>query len=158
MVDFSRLSVNWRRWAPGLGGGDIQVRTDCEDCVICFETDDYSVHLRDDGNWWTVDTVNDRGQRRSGEAKLSNFALAEKYLIWDWATTVRSDLASGPLGADLAAQGFAPDVEVSEADSRYKVCSDNGCAILSMVNATIFSHLIDKSVNEIELMVTAGQI
>jgi hypothetical protein len=56
-----------------LGGGDIRITTDCEDCVICFGTDDYSVHLRDDGNWWIVDTVNDRGQRRSGEAKLSNF-------------------------------------------------------------------------------------
>ena len=95
------------------------------------------MHLRDDGNWWIVDTVNDRGQRRSGEAKLSNFDLAEKYLIWDWATTVRSDLASGPLGADLATQGFAPDVDVSEVDSRYKICSNDGCAILSVVNATI---------------------
>jgi hypothetical protein len=69
---------------------------------------------------------------------------------------VRSDLASGPLGADLATQGFAPDVEVSEVDSRYKICSNDGCAILSVVNATIFSHLIDKSVDEIELMVTVG--
>lgn len=156
MVDFARLSANWRRWAPGLGGGNIDITTDCEDCLICFKTDDYSVHLRDDGEWWIVDTVNDRGQRRSGNAKLSNFNLAEKYLIWNWATTVRSDLASGPLGADLAQLGFAPNVEVSEVDTKYKICANDDCAILSVVNATIFSHLMDKSVDEIENMVTAG--
>lgn len=156
MVDFSRLSANWHRWAPGLGGGNIVVTTDCDDCLICFQTDDYSVHLREDENWWIVDTVNDRGQRRSGEATLSNFDLAEKYLIWDWATTVRSDLASGSLGADLAKQGFAPGIEVSKVDTKYKICSDDDCAILSAVNATIFSHLMDKSVVEIEQMVTQG--
>ncbi|MGV0043412.1 hypothetical protein ACRU43_02275 [Mycobacterium colombiense] len=156
MADFSRLSANWRRWAPGLGGGDIDVTTDCDDCLICFKTDDYSVHLREDENWWIVDTVNDRGQRRSGDAKLSNFDLVERYLIWDWATTVRSDLASGPLGADLAKKGFAPGVEVSKVDTKYKICSNADCAILSAVNATIFSHLLDKSVVEIEQMVTRG--
>jgi hypothetical protein len=114
--------------------------------LICFKAGDYSVHLREEANWWIVDTVNDRGQRRSGDAKLSNFDLVERYLIWDWATAVRSDLASGPpLGADLAKQGFAPDVEVSKVDTKYKICSHNDCAILSAVNATIFSHLSNKS-------------
>ncbi|OMC27616.1 hypothetical protein A5739_17480 [Mycobacterium colombiense] len=80
--------------------------------------------------------------------------MAEKYLIWNWATSVRSDLASGPLGADLAQLGFAQNVEVSEVDSKYKICSNDDCAILSVVNATIFSHLMDKSVDEIENMVT----
>lgn len=156
MVDFSRLSANWYRWAPGIGGGDIRVTTDCEDCLVSFRTDDYSVHLRDDGHWWVVDTVNDRGQRRTAAAKLSNFELTEKYLIWDWATTARADLAAGPLGADLAKQGFAPSVEVSEVETKYKICSNDGCAILSTVNATIFSHLMDRSVDEIEKMVTAA--
>lgn len=156
MVELARLSANWRRWAPGLGGGNIDITTDCEDCEICFRTDDYSVHLHHDENWWIVDTVNDRGQRRKGDAKLSSFDLAEKYLIWDWATTVRSELASGPLGADLAKQGFAPNVKVSEVDTKYKICLENECAILSMVNATIFSHLMNRSVDEVEQMVTAG--
>lgn len=155
MVDFSRLSVNWQRWAPGLGGGNAYATIECEDCQICFRTDDYSVHLHHDENWWIVDTVNDRGQRNNGYAKLSNFDLAEKYLIWDWATTVRSDLASGPLGADLAQQGFAANVKVSEVDANYKICLGNECAILSMVNATIFSHLMNRSVDEIEQMVAA---
>ncbi|ORA07662.1 hypothetical protein BST14_26830 [Mycobacterium arosiense ATCC BAA-1401 = DSM 45069] len=82
--------------------------------------------------------------------------MAEKYLIWNWATTVRSDLASGPLGADLAQQGFAPDVDVSEVDTKYMICSNGACAILSLVNATIFSHLMDRSVGEIEDLVNAN--
>ncbi|OBE93941.1 hypothetical protein A5775_12725 [Mycobacterium sp. 852002-10029_SCH5224772] len=81
--------------------------------------------------------------------------MTEKYLIWDWATTVRTDLASGPLGADLAKQGFASNVEVSQVDTKYEICSNDDCAILSAVNATIFSHLMDRSVDEIEKMVTA---
>ncbi|CAG6915874.1 hypothetical protein PICSAR240_03871 [Mycobacterium avium subsp. paratuberculosis] len=154
MVDFSRLSVNWHRWGPAIGGGNIGVTTECEDCTIRFTSTDYSVHVREEQTWWVVDTVNDRGQRRNAAAKLSNFELAEKYLIWDWATTARSDLASGRLGADLAKQGFAPKIEVSKIDTKYKICSGNDCAILSEVNATIFSHLIDKSVDQIERLIT----
>jgi hypothetical protein len=149
-VDFSRLIEHWRRWAPGIGGGNIAVTTDCDDCRILFHSDDYSVHLRNDGSWWAVDTVNDRGQRRNDAARLSNLELTEKYLIWDWATTARASLASGTLGADLARDGFAPNVSVSKANGGYKICSSDGCAILSVVNATIFSYLMSKSVNEIE--------
>ena len=155
MVDLSRLSANWQRWAPGMGGGAISVSTDCDDCVALFSTDDYSVHLRNDRNWWIVDTVNDRGQRRNNAAKLSNFDLTERYLIWDWATTARSELASGRLGADLAKQGYAPGVNVSKTDAGYEICLNDECAILSVVNATIFSHLMSKSVDEIERLVTS---
>lgn len=156
MVDFSRLSSNWYRWAPRLGGGAISVATDCDDCYALFSSGDYSVHLRNDGSWWVVDTVNDRGQRRNGVAKLSNFDLTEKYLIWDWATTARSSLASGLLGKDLAKRGYAPGVKVSKAEGGYEICSNGDCAILSVVNATIFSHLMTKSVAEIEQMVSDG--
>jgi hypothetical protein len=132
------------------------VSTDCDDCDIRFSSDDYAVHLRADGAWWAVDTVNDRGQRRNDAAKLSNFDLAEKYLIWDWATTAHSSLASGSLGADLARQGYAPDVTVSHAERGYEICSNEGCAVLSVVSATIFSHLMSKSVDEIEQMIRKG--
>jgi len=154
MVEFARLSANWYRWAPWMGGGDISVSTDCDDCEILFSSGDYSVHLRNDGSWWIVDTVNDRGQRRNGAAKLSNFDLTEKYLVWDWATTALSSLASGPLGADLARQGYAPGVKVSKTDEGYEICSNDDCAILSVVNATIFSHLMFKSIDEIEALIT----
>lgn len=157
MADFSRLVANWRQWAPSLGGGNISISTDCHDCEICFQSQDYSVHLHNDESWWVVDTVNDRGQRRNGAARLSSFALTEKYLIWDWATTARSDLASGALGADLAQLGFAPGVAVSQADRGHQICLDGDCAILSVVNATIFSHLMSKSTDEIEEMIRSGQ-
>lgn len=153
MVDFSRLSAHWYQWAPGMGGGNIFVSTDCDDCQILFGSGDYSIRLRKDGSWWIVDTVNDRAQRRNGVAKLSNFDLTEKYLIWDWATTARSSLGTGPLGRDLARRGYAPGVKVSEVNGGYKICSDDDCAVLSVVNATIFSHLMSKSIAEIEQMV-----
>jgi hypothetical protein len=156
MEDFSRLSKHWYRWAPGMGGGQASVSTSCDDCVILFSTDDYSVHLRNEQDQWVVDTVNDRGQRCNGHATLSNFDLTERYLIWDWAITVRSHLASGPLGADLARRGYAAGVQVSEVEGGYEICLDGECAVLSVVDATIFSHLISKSVDEIERMVTAG--
>ena len=157
MADFSRLSTNWREWAPSLGGGDISVSTHCADCDVRFNSHDYSVHLHNDGSWWVVDTVNDRGQRRNGAARLSSFDLTEKYLIWDWATTARSDLASGALGANLARLGYAPGVAVSQADRGYQICLNSDCAILSVVNATIFSHLMSKSVGEIEQMIRSGR-
>lgn len=155
MVNFSRLSANWRQWAPGMSSGGISVLMDCDDCEVVFKSDDHSVHLRCDEHWWIVDTVDDRGQRRNCTAKLSSFDLTEKYLIWDWATTARSSLASGPLGADLAKQGYAPGVHVSQASEGWKVCSNGDCAVLSVVNATIFSHLMLKSVDEIVQMVNA---
>ncbi|NDJ91281.1 hypothetical protein GWR20_19385 [Mycolicibacter kumamotonensis] len=86
---------------------------------------------------------------------MSSFDLAQKYLIWDWATTARSSLASGPLGADLAKQGYAAGVTVSQASEGWEICSNGDCAVLSVVNATIFSHLMSKSVDEIERLVNA---
>lgn len=156
MVDFSRLSENWYRWAPAMGGAPISIATDCEDCDALFSTADYSVHLRKEEHWWIVDTVNDRGQRRSAAAKLSNFDLAQKYLIWDWATTARSSLAEGPLGADLYRLGYAPGVTVCKAERGYKISRNDECAVLSIPKATIFSHLITKSVDEIQHLVMAG--
>ena len=61
MVDFARLSANWYRWASGIGGGEASISTDCDDCEMLFSTDDYSVHLRNENNWWIIDSVDDRG-------------------------------------------------------------------------------------------------
>jgi hypothetical protein len=102
-----------------------------------------------------VDTVDDRGQRSNADAKLSTFALAEKYLIWRWVTLARPSLASGPLGADLYRQGFAPEIAVSQvSDAHIKICLHGDCAILVGGTATIFSHLMSKSVNEITELAT----
>ncbi|WP_231975848.1 hypothetical protein [Mycobacterium sp. E2462] len=155
MDDFSRLVANWYKWAPAMGGGMPYVTTECDDCVVAFMTKDYSVHIRFDGTWWAIDTVNDRGQRKVDDAKLSSFALTEKYLIWNWATAARSDLASGPLGAMLARQGFDHNVDVSKVDTEYKICLHEDCAILSVVDATIFSHLMAKSIEQLERIIAA---
>lgn len=152
MPDFSRLTENWRKWGPGIGGEPISSSTACADCDAVFDSSDYSVHLRRDGSWWVVDTVNERRQRRSGAAMFSSFDLVEKYLSWDWATTADSHLASGVLGTDLAKRGFSPEVKVTRVERGYEVCSNSGCAILTLVNATIFSHLMSKSLDEIEQM------
>jgi hypothetical protein len=115
-----------------------------------FQTDDYAIHLREQGPHWVIDTVNDRGQRRNCDAKFSNFDLAEKYLLWEWVTVSHSHLASGPLGADLYQRGFAPGVEVSRLDDgRIKVCFNGDCAVLIAGDATIFSHIMKMSVSEI---------
>ncbi|MEB3030385.1 hypothetical protein [[Mycobacterium] nativiensis] len=152
-MDFTRLINYWYQWAPTFGGGDVSVSTSCDDCEILFKSEDYSVHLRRGDGWWITDTVDDRRQRRNGAAKLSSFELTEKYLIWDWGTTAHSSLASGPLGTDLYRLGYAPGITVAQVDRGYEICSDSDRAILSAVDATIFSHLMAKSVDEIEQMV-----
>ncbi|WP_141772908.1 hypothetical protein [Mycobacterium malmoense] len=119
-----------------------------------FESSDYSVHLRNDGTWWIIDTINDRGQRHNDTAKLSTFELAEKYLIWNWASSARGVVGLQRLGPRLYAAGVNPDVEVIPvAEGVAEVRSSNGNAILMEPYATIFSNLMAKSVDEIEQMV-----
>lgn len=157
MADFARLSANWYRWAAGIGGGEASVSTDCDDCEILFDTDDYSVHLRHQKSWWVVGSVDDRGRRHSGVAKLSNFCLPEKFRIWHWVTMANANLASGQLGAELYRQGYAPGVEVTQLDAgNVEICSQGDCAILVVGSATIFSHIMQKSVEEIEAIARSG--
>lgn len=157
MPDFSRLSDNWYRWARWSGGGRKVVSKNCEDCAILFKTDNYSVHLRADYRWWTVDTIDDRGQRHNDEAKFSTFELAEKYLIWTWANSARGIVGARRLGPPLYALGYSPDVEVIPmTDGVAELRSSEGDAILLEPYATIFSHLMLKSVNDIAEMVREG--
>ncbi len=158
MVDLTRLSANWHQFASGIGGGKASVSTDCVDCEVCFETDDHVVHLGTDSGWWAVDVVDDRGQRRKGVARLSTFSLAEKYLVWDWATMANSTLASGRLGAELYRQGYAPGVDINElGDGKVKICWQGECAILVVGTATIFSHIMKMSIDEIEQIARMGR-
>jgi hypothetical protein len=151
MTDFSRLSRLWIEWAPFYSSSGGTVSMNCVDCDILFSSSDYSVHLRNDGNWWLIDTVNDRGRRVDGEAKLSTFGLTEKYLIWQWASLANSRLASGALGFDLYKRGYAADVDIVDlAEYQVKVCFQGQCAILFTGTATIFSHIMKMSVEEIE--------
>ncbi|WP_155765104.1 hypothetical protein [Mycobacterium colombiense] len=157
MIDFSRLSANWVEWSTRAKLGGVAVSTECDDCEVEFSSTDYSVHLRHDGTWWRVDTVDDRGQRHNDEAKFSNFELAEKYLIWTWANSARGIIGARRLGPALYASGYSQDVEVVPiAEGVAELRSSNGDAILLEPYATIFSHLMLKSVADIGDMVRAG--
>jgi hypothetical protein len=157
MVDFSRLSASWVEWSSILQLANITVSTDCDDCQIFFASRDYSVHLRNDATWWIIDTVDDRGQRHNETARLSTFDLTEKYLIWTWASSARGAIGAGRLGPRLYSLGFSPEVEVLPIkEGIAEVRSRAGNAILMEPNATIFSHLMTKSVDEIEQMVREG--
>jgi hypothetical protein len=130
---------------------------DCDDCEIMFKSSDSEVHLRNHGTWWIIDTVNDRGQGHDDAAKLSAFELTEKYLIWNWASSARGIIGAQRVGPRLYALGVSPDIEaIPIAEGITEVRSSSGSAILMEPYATIFSHLMSKSVDEIEQMVNAG--
>jgi hypothetical protein len=157
MVDFSRLSANWVKWSELARLANISVSTDRDDSEIVFRSSDSEVYLRNDGTWWIIDTVNDRGQRHDDTAKLSTFELTEKYLIWNWASSARGVIGAPRLGPRLYALGMSPDVETGPiAEGITEVRSSSGSAILMEPYATIFSHLMSKSLDEIEQMVSEG--
>lgn len=127
------------------------VSTDCDDAQICFKSDDASFYLRQVADRWILDEVDERGQRHDDAANFSTFDLAEKYLIWNWASLARSIIGVPRLGAALYAQGFDPEVQVHELrEGIYRLTSAFGDAVVMGVPATIFSHLMSKSVEEIE--------
>ncbi|MCV7225189.1 hypothetical protein [Mycolicibacterium komossense] len=155
--DFDRLSRNWTYWSELALLGDISTSTSCPDCAVRFSSDQYSVHLRFDGSWWIVDTVDDRNQRHDDTAKFSSYALAEKYLVWIWASAARSVVRAPSLGPALYGLGFASDVNATPISAGiYELRSTEGSAVLMEPYATIISHLIHKSQDEIEQMVRTG--
>lgn len=155
-VDSERLSRNWVYWSGLAQLGGVSVSTRCPDCQVLFSSDEYSVHLRRDGEQWCVDTVNDRRQRQNATATFSDFALAEKYLVWIWGSTARSTVRAPILGRKLYALGFDARVDVIPvSEGIYELRSPEGVAVLMEPYATIFSHLMGKSEDEIEEMLTA---
>lgn len=156
-ADYGRLSGNWTYWSAKAGLDNVSVSSSCDDCAILFSSNDYSVHLRHDGDWWVVDTVDDRRQRRNDTAKFTVYDLVEKYLVWIWASTARSVIGAPNLGRELYASGFAPGVEATQIrPGFFELDSPGGRAVLMEPYGTIFSHLIDKPVEQIEEMVRTG--
>lgn len=150
MVNFSRLSSIWSKWAPKAGLNGVSTALSCDDCEAVFKANDYSVYVRSDTNRWVIDMVDDRGHRRDDVASFSSFDLLEKYLVWDWATLARSGLASGALGTELYKLGYAAGIEVSELNNgNVELCLDGDCANLVVGDATIFSHVMLKSLDEL---------
>ncbi|BBY03486.1 hypothetical protein [Mycobacterium seoulense] len=157
MTDFSRISASWLEWSHRARMLNPNVSLECDDCEIAFTSGDFSIHLRHDADWWTVDTIDDRGQRRNDTAKLSSLELAEKYLMWIWSSLARGVIGAPPLGPQLYSAGFSPDVTVTPIKAGIaELLSPSGKAILMEPYATIFSHLMSKSVDEIGRMIRAG--
>lgn len=156
-ADFERLSANWNFWSGLAQFGDVSVSTSCPDCAVLFGSREYSVHLRHSGDWWSVDTVNERGSRQEDSARLSSFALAEKYLVWTWGSMARTVMQAPLLGPRLYALGFSPGVEaIPISPGTVEVRSPAGRAVLIEPYATIFSHLMDTSEEDIEQMLRSG--
>jgi hypothetical protein len=157
VVDFSRLSNNWITWSRMSQLSNPSVSTDNDSAQVCFKSNDGSFCLRQEDHRWVLDEVDDRGQRHGDTASFSNFSLVEKYLIWNWASVARSAIGAQSLGPELYALGFSSEVEVSQLrEGIYKLISPFGDAVVMGVPATIFSHLMSKSVDEIEQMVREG--
>lgn len=157
MTDFSRLSESWIEWCQRAHLSNPLVSRECDDCEIVFRSNDYSVHLRRDGTWWIIDTVDDRGNRHNDAAQLSTFELAEKYLIWDWGSMARGIIGARRLGPDFYAMGFSPEIEaIPIAEGIAELRSPRGIAILMEPYATIFSHVMTRSLAEVERLLMNG--
>lgn len=91
------------------------------------------------------------------DQRYQAFELAENYLIWTWASSARGAIGPTRLGPLLYSSGFSPEVEVMPIkEGMPEVRSPAGNAVLIEPSATIFSHLMTKSIDEIERMVREG--
>ncbi len=157
LPDLEHLDQSWRYWSGLQQLSGISVSTECADCVMLFSSNEASVHLRRDGDWWTYDSVDDRGQLHVDEARFTSFALMEKYLIWMWASAARAMLRAPLAGPKLYASGFDPEVEaIPIRTGIYELRSPEGRAVLMEPWATIFSHLMGTPLDEIERIVRSG--
>nr|WP_090276651.1 hypothetical protein [Mycolicibacterium komanii] len=137
---------------------DVSVELAEDNTQIGFLSTDQRFYLREENDWWAVDVVNDRGRRYDGIAEFSTFALAEKFLIWRWGSTMRDVLGMKMFDPELYALGPNADVVVVPTDKEwfFELQSSEGQAHLAEPDATIFSHLMTKSVDEIEQLVREG--
>ena len=135
-----------------IGMRNVSASVDRPDCEIAFVSDEGSVQLRHDEGWWAVDTVNDRGQHFDDVAQLSNYELVEKFLMWRWASLVRTATGAKQRGAELHAQGPSSGVEFVELprDHFVELRLHDDRARVSSTSATVFSHVMRMSVEDIE--------
>ena len=153
-IDFSRLSEAWLYWAPLAGLTNAQVSDVQPDHEIHFKSDDYSVHLTNEDGWWVIDTIDDRGQLHTGTAKFTTYALVEKYLVWQWSSTARNVQRLPRIGAKLYSLGHNSNVQfIPIKEGIYELHTSEGHAVVMEPSATIFSHLMSKSLKEIEELV-----
>jgi hypothetical protein len=158
MPDFTRLSEHWIKWTRLSRMTDVLISEADENCLIRFKSADETFSLRVEGAWWVIDEVDDRGHRYDETARFSTFELAEKYLIWTWGSVARSVLRADRLGLRLNSRGMAPGIIVVSTDREYVVelHAATGAAVLPLSRATIASHWMTLSIDDIEQMLAAG--
>ena len=155
--DFSHLSDSWHYWGRLAGLSNVESPRNRHDGEPWFKSDDYSVHVRHEDGFWVIDTVDDRGQLHDDVAKFSTFGLAEKFLVWDWATAARNAMRLPRLGPEFYALGMEVNVRATAIkEGIYELQTREGCAVLMEPSATIFSHLISRQLSEIEELVSQG--
>ncbi len=156
--NFGFLSSAWMYWNNLAQIPNPSVSTDCSDCLITFGSEAQIFHLRREDDWWVVDVVDDRGKRYNDTSRFSELSLVEKYLVWDWASFARSAVGLEALGPPLYRQGPNPKLKITPTDNQWRseITSQEGKAILSEPELTIFSHILSKPLREIEEMVRSG--
>ncbi|MUL64173.1 hypothetical protein BOO86_06825 [Mycobacterium sp. CBMA 234] len=105
-----------------------------------------------------LDETDDRGKKYVETAKFSTLELTEKYLTWKWASFARTIRGLPALGPQLYQQGFSGDVTVSPTSNEWRneMTDSTGSAILPQPDSTIFSHLMPKTLSEIDRFVGQG--
>lgn len=157
MNDFSQLSESWLYWGRLAGLSNVQSLSISQVDDLWFRSDDHSVHIRREDESWVIDTVDERGQLHSDIAKFSTFSLAEKFLVWDWASAARNAIRLPRFGPEFYALGMDANVRATPLkEGIYELETPEGRAVLMEPSATIFSHLISKSLSEIEELVSQG--
>jgi hypothetical protein len=154
---FSKLSTEWLEWTAlaRIPNAEIAVGDDDE---VLFKSREDSYRLRLSDNRWTIDEIDDRGHCYSDTASFSNFILAEKYLIWRWASTARTALGVRQLGAYYHSLGVNLGVQSRPASraNNIELQLREGTAIVPESSAAIFSHVLEMSLDEIDAAVRAG--
>jgi hypothetical protein len=151
------MSSNWLYWSrlSGLTNANVSAGENGSD--IRFTSDDYSVHLRQSDGWFVLDTVDDRGQLHTDTAAFTSLDLVEKYLLWQWSSGARNNLRLPRIGPKLYSRGHDPHVQFSKIKEGIYELQEADCrAILAEPAATIFSHLMSKTSDEIEQIVSDG--
>ncbi|MFC7673292.1 Imm61 family immunity protein [Mycolicibacterium sp. GCM10028919] len=151
------MSSNWLYWSRLSGLTNANVSAAHDGSEVRFTSDDYSVYLRQNDGWWVLDTVNDRGQLHTDTAAFTSLDLVEKYLLWQWSSSARNNLRLPRIGPKIYSLGHDPHVHFSKIkEGIYELQKGESKAILSEPAATIFSHLMSKTLDEIEQIVSEG--
>lgn len=155
-MDYSRLVRNWTRWAMLSGLTNVYTECDHDGAEILFHSSDNSIYLRRlNGNWWSVDSVNERGKRLNDIAQFSSYSLVEKFLTWRWASLGRSAVGARQLGAELQKKGRADGVLFGPSSRPYflELTTEEGSAIVAEAHSIVFSHVMCMTIDEIEAIV-----